>query len=211
MWWVKKIIVPVVVVILGAAMFMNTKFLSMDESTEAVGEKFSAADYSEENYSSVILPTILEKAVPAVELAAAIAADVDSAGEQHGGRDGTSAWAFPVSFSGQAGTAHKVNGQMPVTVAGIPDDVEILVQMGPPIVGSALRDVTGQISFGLFVNQTEFQQVGQALNDKVRELVLVDHKVADLDGKTVSVTGAFSYDASTSKWLVVPVEISVEG
>jgi len=192
-------------------MLLNTKFISSVESEAYAGHRFSAEEYADQNFDSEIRPAVLTRAVPAVELYAEMEADLDAAGAANGGRDGTSAWGLPVTFTGVAGEANTVNGQMPVVVDGLPDTLKVLVQMGPPIIGTALRDVTGQISFGMFVNQTEFQQVGQAFNQKVRESVLVDFTAADLVGKTVTITGAFSADQWKTVWLVVPLAIEVDG
>ncbi|MCL2802896.1 MAG: DUF2291 domain-containing protein [Micrococcales bacterium] len=207
--WVKRAITVGVVAVLVAGMLLNTKFISSTDSEAYAGHQFSAEEYANENFESDIVPAVLTRAVPATELYAQLETDLDEAGAAHGGRDGTSAWGFPVTFQGVAGEANEVNGQMPVTVDGLPDTLSVLVQMGPPIIGTALRDVTGQISFGMFINQTEFQQVAQAFNQKVRESVLQESKAADLVGKTVEVTGAFSADKWETVWMVVPLEIKV--
>lgn len=204
----KGLLTAAAVVVLAALMVLNTKFLSTDESVAVVGEKFSAVQYAEENYDSVIVPAVLEKAVPATDLLAEMQADVDKAGEAHGGRDGAqSAWSFPVSFSGVAGEVNTINGQLPVKIDGIPDSITVLVQTGPPVIGPALRNVTGQITFGMFTNQTEFQSVAVQLNTKVRENVLAGIDATALNGKTISVVGVFAADRWDSQWLVTPVKL----
>jgi predicted lipoprotein len=209
--WVKRGIIAVAVVALLAAMYLNTTFVSGDQLEEYVGKQFSAEEFAQENYESVIVPAIMEKAVPATELYEAVVADVDASGEKYGGRAGTSAWAFPVTFTGVAGDANKVNGQMQMQIEGLPEDLQVLVQMGPPVIGSALRDVTGEYQFGDFLNQTEFQNAGQSLNDMVRQGLLQEFKAADLKGKTIEVYGAFLGDNAKKKWLVTPVQITVVG
>ncbi|MDR1431009.1 MAG: DUF2291 domain-containing protein [Propionibacteriaceae bacterium] len=209
--WLKPAVAVVAVAAVLAAMFLNTKFIANENLEQYTGKQFSAEEFAAANFEPVVLPGILEKAQPAAELYAAIKEDLDAAGEAFGGRDGSSAWAFPVSFTGVAGDVNTVNGRMEVQIAGIPADLKVLVQMGPPVIGSALRDVTGTISFGMFLNQTEFQHAGQALNDVVRANLLQDFKAAELKGKTISVVGAFQGDQATSRWLVTPVQITVEG
>jgi predicted lipoprotein len=196
--------------VLVVAMVMNTKFLSGDESAAAGGEKFSAEGYAEENYESVIAEWIAENAAPAVELHEAISADVDAAGKEYGGRAGSSAWSFPVSFTGVAGQVNPINGQVPVVIEGLPAELQVIVQMGPAVNGSALRDVTGDIEFGMFTNQMEYQSVAVQLNNKVKELVLANVDPASLSGKSVSVTGAFSY-GNPAAWIITPTEVEVAG
>ncbi len=204
---IKRLIALALGVLLVAAMFANTKFLSADENSAAAGEQFSAEEYAEENYESAIAAWIQENAVPAEELHAAISEDVDAAGEQYGNRAGASAWAFPVTFSGVAGEVNPSNGQLPVTIEGLPEDLRVIVQMGPPVNGSALRDVTGEIEFGMFTNQIEYQSVAVQLNNRVKELVLADIDAAALNGQNINVTGAFSY-GNPEAWIVTPVEIN---
>lgn len=207
---IKRLIAGTLGIILAAAMLMNTTFLSGEESTAAGPELFSAEGYAEENFASVIVPWVQENAVPAADLYEAIAADVDAAGEEFGGRAEGSSWAFPVSFTGVAGEVNPTNGYLPVTIDGLPDDVQVIVQTGPPVNGAALRDVTGDIAFGMFKNQMEYQSVAVQLNNKVREIVLADVDGAALNGRTISVTGAFSY-GNPAVWTVTPVEIGTEG
>lgn len=203
---IMRLIAVGVGVVLVAAMVMSTKFLSGDESAAAGGEQFSAEGYAEENYESVIAEWITENAAPALDLHQAISADVDAAGEEYGGRAGTSAWSFPVTFTGVAGQVNPANGQLPVTIDGLPADLQVIVQTGPAVNGSALRDVTGEIEFGMFTNQMEYQSVAVQLNNKVKELVLTGLDAASLNGKQITVTGAFAY-GNPAAWIVTPVEI----
>jgi predicted lipoprotein len=204
---IKRLIALALALVLVVLMFTNTRFLSADESSAAAGEQFSAEEYAEENYETAIAGWIQENAVPAEELHAAMTEDLDAAGEQYGNRAGASAWAFPVTLSGVAGEVNPTNGQLPVTVEGLPEDLTVIVQMGPPVNGSALRDVTGEIEFGMFTNQIEYQSVAVQLNNKVKELVLADLDAEALNGQTINVTGAFSA-GNPEAWIVTPVEIA---
>lgn len=204
---IKRLVGLVLAVALVALMIANTKFLSADESSAAAGEQFSAEEYAEENYETEIAAWIQENAVPAEELHAAISEDLDAAGEQYGNRAGASAWAFPVTLTGVAGEVNPTNGQLPVTVEGLPEDLRVIVQMGPAVNGSALRDVTGEIEFGMFTNQIEYQSVAVQLNNKVKELVLADFDPAAMNGQTITVTGAFSA-GNPEAWIVTPVEVT---
>lgn len=191
-------------------MALNTRFVSTEHSDAVSGKKFSAKEYADKYYDEMIVPAVMEKAQPAVALYAALQSNYEAAGEKFGGRDGAqSAWAFPVTFTGVAGKVNDVNGQMPVTVDGLSGKPTLLVQTGPPVMGPALRDVTGKITFGMFTNQTEFQSVAVELNSKVRNEVLVNVKAAELEGKKVAVVGVFSGRDWHSKWLITPVKIEV--
>jgi predicted lipoprotein len=213
--WLKPLIVVVAVAVVLTAMLLNTKFISAQDIENITGKQFSAKEYAEANFEK-IAATVVEKAQPATTLIETIKADQsgkDDAGELYGGRDSVgAAWAFPISLTGVAGKVNEGSGQLPVTVEGFPEKPQLLIQTGPAMIGSALRDVTGEITFGLFLNQTEYQNVGQELNDQVRSGILKDVKASDWEGKTITVTGAFLLDAqSKTKWLIMPVKIQVEG
>ena len=41
-------------------------------------------------------------------------------------------------------------------IDGVPDDVTVMLQIGPAINGTALRDATGLVDFNDFLNQIEY-------------------------------------------------------
>lgn len=100
-------------------------------------------------------------------------------------------------------------GMYPLTVAGMPDGVTVRVQMGPAINGTDLRDATGDIAFGSFKNQIEYQNAGAGINRAMKASVLDKIDAANLSGKTVEVTGAFRM-INPKNWLITPVEVSVK-
>ncbi len=83
------------------------------------------------------------------------------------------------------------------------------MQTGPAINGTDLRDATGDIEFGQFTNQIEYQNAGAAINDEMKEQVLSGIDTGDLSGETVDVTGVFKL-INPNNWLVTPVSLSVQ-
>ncbi len=83
------------------------------------------------------------------------------------------------------------------------------VQTGPALNGTDLRDATGQIEFGQFKNQIEYQDAGSAINDEVKKVVLAGIDPAGLTGKTVTVIGVFKL-VNPKSWIVTPVRIDVQ-
>ena len=51
-------------------------------------------------------------------------------------------------------------------------ETKIRVQTGPAINGTDLRDATGEVKFGDFKNQIEYQNAGSAINNAMKEAVL---------------------------------------
>ena len=66
------------------------------------------------------------------------------------------------------------------------------MQTGPAINGTDLRDATGEIKFGEFKNQIEYQNAGSAINNAMKKQVLAGIDTSALPGKTISVVGAFT-------------------
>lgn len=85
----------------------------------------------------------------------------------------------------------------------------IRVQTGPAINGTDLRDATGAIAFGQFVNQIDYQNAGSALNKEMKKQVLSKIDASKLAGKTISVVGAFKL-INPNNWLVTPVKLDAQ-
>ncbi|HEX3983752.1 MAG TPA: DUF2291 family protein, partial [Acidisoma sp.] len=94
-------------------------------------------------------------------------------------------------------------------IPNVPNNLIVRVQMGPAINGTAVRDATGQISFGQFTNQIDYQNAGSALNDEIKKNVLAKIDTKNLTGKTISIVGAFQYVVPNS-WLITPVKVDVQ-
>ena len=123
---------------------------------------------------------------------------------------GTVAGAFPVlavSFTGILGEGK--SGIFNVEVDGMPEGTGIRVQTGPAINGTELRDTVGDIEFGVFKNQIEYQDAGAGINRVMSTEVLDDLDRAMLTGKTVSVAGAFTM-INPKNWLVTPVRLEIQ-
>ncbi len=181
--WMVLLAIAAAVIIAAA---FNVKVVSTDEAdTAAADGQLDAATFAAEQYDA-ITAYVDDEAVDLAELLAALdgGADEADAGNTSGA---SSAYAFPVTFTAVAGTA--TPPVLPVTVEGLPADTVVQVQIGPALNGTALRDVSGEISFNQFTNQLEYQNVGTELNNLVRADVLDGLEIPE--GATIRVTGAF--------------------
>ena len=200
--WHVQVVVLIVVVV---AVFFNVKVVSIADATAASPDAFDPASFAVENYETEIVPQIEKEAVPLATLLTDLAGGADEA--DFGNSSGTaSSYSFPVTFRGVAGTP--AGGVVPIAVDGVPADVTVQLQVGPALNGTALRDVTGTISFDQFTNQLEYQKVGTELNNQVKATVLDSLDVASLAGKTVTVTGAYTR-VNPALVSVVPVKLEV--
>ena len=201
----RALVVPVVILVVVAAMALDTKVVRIGSDEDVKADVFSAEAYGKAEFPR-IQSLIEERAVDAQTLAAAIAADRKAAEAKYGIPSGI-APVFSVSLTGVVGEGK--SGIYDVAVEGVPEELRIRVQTGPAINGTELRDATGTVEFGQFKNQIEYQDAGSALNNAMKQDVLagVDNKA--LTGKTLSVVGAFRL-INPKSWLVTPVRLSVQ-
>ncbi|KAM9862817.1 hypothetical protein ACI1US_01312 [Leucobacter sp. BZR 635] len=193
-----------VVVVVIAGLALGTRVVPSDDPLAQGTIVFDPATFGGENFPAV-QEGVSELATDAVTLADAIAADAAAAGEEYAVQS-SGGPVFSVTFTGTVGEGQ--SGIYPVEIEGLPDDLLVRVQTGPAINGTELRDATGDIEFGQFKNQIEFQNAAAALNDVLKTEVLDSVDTASLAGKTIEVTGAFTL-INPAGWLVTPVELTV--
>ena len=193
-------------VVLVAAMALDTKMVKVGSSADVQAGGFSADSYGRNEFPKV-RDAIEKKAVDAVTLATAIAKDQDGAQKQYGVAADAGP-EFAVTFTGKVGKKDEDSGADAVAIDGMPDTVHVMIQTGPAITGTDLRDGTGLIAFGQFSNQIDYQNAGSALNKTMKSEILSKIDTASLEGKTVTVVGVFQL-TDPGTWLVTPVRIDV--
>lgn len=197
--WIGVAVLLVLFVVLG------TRVISNDDPLAQRDEKFDPATFGAETFPSV-QEGISERTVDAKTLADAIAADPAAAAEEYAVQS-SGGPVFSVTATGVVGEGQ--SGIYGLAVEGLPSDLVVRVQTGPAINGTELRDATGEIKFGEFTNQIEYQNAAAALNEELKKAVLADIDNAALTGRTVEVTGAFTL-INPKAWLITPVELTVE-
>ncbi|MGV8851533.1 MAG: DUF2291 family protein [Rhodoglobus sp.] len=193
------------IVVVLIAMVLGTRIVSADDPLAQGTQKFDAEIYGGETFPGV-QSAIADQATDAETLAAAIAEDPAAAAEEYAVQSSGGA-VYSVTFTGVVGEGK--SGIYAVAVDGIPSDLLIRIQTGPAINGTELRDATGEIEFGQFVNQIDYQNAAAALNEELKAQVLADVDTTNLTGTTVEITGAFTL-INPSSWLVTPVEMKIQ-
>jgi predicted lipoprotein len=202
----RVVIEIVLLLVLLAAMAMSTKVVKIGSGADTQTQQFEPEAYGKKQFPKT-QAAIEKRAVDAATLAAAIAKDQDAAGKQYGVAGGGVGPEMSVKFTGVAGKED--SGVYEVKVPGLPDALLIRVQTGPAINGTDLRDATGDISFGQFTNQIDYQNAGYAINTEMKKQVLAKVDTAKLTGKTVSVVGVFQL-INPNGWLITPVKLEVK-
>lgn len=191
-------------VLLGA-MALDTKVVIIGSDEDFRQQVFSPDAFGQAEYPR-IRALVNARAVEAVSLAQKLTADKKKATEDHATIAGAFP-VFPVKFTGTVG--EKSSGNLNVTVDGLPDGAKIRVQSGPAINGTELRDFPGDIEFGAFTNQIEYQDAGAGINRAMIAAVLSDLDREALPGSTISVVGVFTM-INPKNWLVTPVEFEIK-
>lgn len=202
----RNLIVAGGAVALVAAMAVDTTVVRIGSDADLRERVFDPDAFGRAQFPR-IRDHVTARAAAAPALAEKLAADKAAAIDAHGRMAG----AFPVlavSFTGTVGDG--TSGIFGVDVDGMPDGTAIRVQTGPAINGTELRDIPGDIAFGDFTNQIEYQDAGAGINRAMAAETLAGLDRDALPGKTVSVTGVFTL-INPANWLVTPVTFEVQG
>ncbi len=182
------------------------------DSEKAANGAFNAKTYVEELWDSKVVPLIQTDPIDVATVLDAIAKDPEAAGKQYGHRAGEGQpWTYLVKGEGKV-TALDVASRhgtatVETTIDGKPTPV--VLQVGPVIFGTALRDALPFIAFGDFVNQIDYAEVSRALND--RATAGFAKEMAGAEGKTVSFAGAAITPSGNSPLTITPVLLTVAG
>lgn len=190
-------------VVLG--MVFGTKVVSSDDEAAQGAVQFDPVTFGAENFPTV-RDAVIDKAVDAQTLAEALTADPSAAATEFA-TESSGGPVYSVSLTGTV--AEGASGMYTITVPDLPSDLIVRVQTGPAINGTELRDATGEIQFGQFKNQIDFQNAGAALNEEMKKEVLADIDTAALTGKEIELTGAFT-SINPKAWLITPVALDVK-
>ncbi len=190
---------------------------SSEEPSAAQGSSFRTSKgfdpvtYVNGLWDSKILPQATNESVDLAMLLDEITKNKDAASQKYGHKESgpynfavkTEAVVDSVDTTSRVGTAG-------LKLAGYNGPAEVKMQIGPVLRGTSIRDGSGYIPFNQFVNQIEYADVAEELNNRVLSTVLKNLDVNTLKGKTVTVYGYFSLD-DPAKILITPVKIDIKG
>jgi len=99
-----------------------------------------------------------------------------------------------------------------VDIAPFDRNPDLSIQIGPVLRGNALRDATGIVRFTDFVNQLQFADAGNEINDRVLKTVLAPVVKDIVAGAAIRFAGALEARDKTSPALaeLAPVQLTVE-
>jgi predicted lipoprotein len=173
---------------------------------------FNADAYVDSIWESKLVPLLIEKAVDLSTLLAAFDADFEAARKKYGRDEGGGAAHFIVKGEGRVSrvSSSSQNRAVSINLKNYKGKTEVVLQVGPVFRGTSLRDAVGFIQFNQFVNQLQFADVGNKLNDRVATAVIKDFDLTTAQGKEVSFYGAFTL-SDRSKIVITPVKLETGG
>jgi predicted lipoprotein len=185
---------------------------SKEKELAASSREFNADTYVDSIWESKVVPMVVEKNVDLSALLTALDADVEAAKKQYGSGDAGGATHFIVKGTGRVSRVNSSsqNGAIVISLPNYKGKTEVVLQIGPVFRGTSIRDAVGFIQFNQFVNQLQFADVGNKLNDRVVTSVVKDFDPATAPGKQVSFYGAFTL-GDRGKVIITPVKLETGG
>ena len=164
-------------------------------------------------WAGKVLPTLNAKAAPDfIALRSAMRANLATAGTSHGHRErGEDApWNFATRLKGRIVEVDTESGAGKIGVDADGDGkVDAIVQIGPVLRGTSLRDSLPFISFTAYTNQIEFAQLANAFNDRAFEAALKALPRDKLQGRTVELLGTFTAADAADVPTITPVQLTL--
>ncbi|HEY9214415.1 MAG TPA: DUF2291 domain-containing protein [Ancylobacter sp.] len=158
-------------------------------------------------WGAKIVPYLEAKSGPFTEVRTLITKSPDEAGKRFGYREKPEGmpWTIATRLDGRIVAANTTSRAATVDVDVDGDGVaDAVVQIGPVIRGTALRDGLDFVSFNAFTNQIDYAQFAKSLNTLMAATTLAKLPRADLAGRKISVVGVFALDKLGDKPLVTP-------
>ena len=170
--------------------------------------------YVDSIWNSKLLPAILSSAVDSRTLLDALKASPSEATARYARREANGPALFIVKGEGVVTSVDTRSraGLALLDIAPFDKRADVSVQIGPVIRGTSLRDATGTVRFTDFVNQLQFADAGNELNERVLKTVLAPLDRQKLKGRTLSFIGTLAavQNAEVPLPELVPVKLELK-
>jgi predicted lipoprotein len=179
-----------------------------------VDDKFKPDEFVDDIWDDKVVPYFREKCLPIGDILPAWGEDQEAAGRAFGYREKAegSPWNFRVKGSGVIVGVNTASRASTVDVDLDPPDskADLILQIGPVIKDTGVRDALEFISFTDFTNQLEFARLSNAFNKKVNAAVLSGLDRENLMGKRIAFHGVFTQLQDSDLVRITPVELEVK-
>lgn len=164
-------------------------------------------------WDSKVIPYLTRKAGKFSDVVALAQTNPAEAGKKYGYRakEGSEPWTLVVKIQGRIVSADTASRAATISVDNGGDGkVAAIVQIGPAMRGTALRDALDFVSFNDFRNQIDYAQYGKAFNQHVDRTILSALPRDSLVGREATVLGAYTLESGgQSPPLVTPAQLTL--
>jgi predicted lipoprotein len=193
------------------------KIVKNPSPDEIASSKMTDAERMEafvsKNWDENFVPFYKDNAHPFNDVIAAVGNDVEAAGQKLGLRQegGVNPWHFIVRGKGKILSANTESRAASATIdANGDNEADFVMQIGPVIRGTALRDAATFLTFSDFRDQIEYAKLGRALNAETHGRTTKALPMDTLVGTDISFLAVFSAAGSSSKLVLTPIEVEVQ-
>jgi predicted lipoprotein len=165
-----------------------------------------------EMWDAKVIPYLTAKAGDFAVVRDLAAKNPDEAGARFGYRakEGSTPWTYVIKAQGRIIAANTQSRAATIDVDVDQDGkADMVVQIGPALRGTTLRDSLDFVSFNSFTNQIDYAQFGKAFNTRVNASVLQSLPRDGLVGRTVTVLGTYAREPGGTPPLVTPAELTL--
>jgi predicted lipoprotein len=197
---------------LGGCKIVATAKKQAPGADEGTGGGFDPNVMVDAMWDSKVVPYLQAKAGNLPDVLALARANPDEAGHKYGNRakEGNEPWTFAARIEGRVIAAETASRAATISVDNAGDGkIAAIVQIGPAMRGTALRDALDFVSFNDFKNQIDYAQFGKAFNQHVARTILAQLPRDALVGRKATILGAFSLESGDQPPLVAPAQIAL--
>ncbi len=183
-----------------------------DKAAAASAEAFNPDKMVEEIWVAKVLPYLKKKAGPFQDVRQLAESDAKAAGEKYGNtrKQANSPWTYVAAAEGKIVASNTQSRAATVDVDVDGDGkADLRAQIGPALRGTALRDSLDFVDFNAFKNQIDFAQFGKSFNTYANTNVLLKLPREQLDGRTVTLLGAYAPGSASELPLMTPAEAAI--
>jgi predicted lipoprotein len=196
----------------GACKIVATPTKKAGGANEENGGGFDPDAMVDAIWDAKVIPYLSVKARALPDVMALVRSNPDEAGRKYGYRakEGSEPWTFVVTIDGRIVSAETTSRAATISVDTKGDGkIAAVVQVGPAMRGTALRDSLDFVSFNDFKNQIDYAQFGKAFNQRVVKTILAQLPRDSLVGREVKILGAFTFDSADQLPLVAPAQLTL--
>jgi predicted lipoprotein len=197
---------------IGGCMIVATPVKKTGDADEANGGGFAPDAMVNAIWDAKVIPYLAAKAGTLPDVMTLMRSNPDEAGRKYGYRakEGNEPWTFVLTIDGRIVSAETTSRAATIGVDTKGDGkIATVVQIGPAIRGTALRDCLDFVSFNDFKNQIDYAQFGKAFNQRVMKTILAQLPRDSLVGRDVKILGAFTLESGDRPPLVTPAQLTL--